>query len=82
LDPGLKFTGLDKKASTTRIMSMLDNNEVDVKVHLVNTDALCFEPVFICYSEDTVNVKTMDDIKKMNDNNIILVIRGQHRTTF
>jgi len=87
-DPGLRFTGLDVRASTVRILRMLETHEIDVFVGIGRTPeretnlTWLTPPVFSAHpylfvrKEDEANYHSMDEIRHLRDNNTILVNFG------
>ncbi len=87
-DPGLRFTGLDVRASTVRILRMLETHEIDVFVGIGRTPereanlTWLTPPVFSAHpylfvrKEDEANYHSMNEIRRLRDNNTILVNFG------
>ena len=85
IDPELRFTGLDKKATTARILSMLDNRELDVFFGLARTpdrenkylwiaNIFSAQPYLFVLANDSQEFFRMDQIQQLSKNNAILVI--------
>jgi len=71
IDPELKITGLEKQAATARIESMLDEPEL-------YSSSQC---LFI-RSDDNIDIKTFDDVKKLGKDGSVLVIAGSIQETY
>ncbi|HCM26469.1 MAG TPA: hypothetical protein DIC34_08010 [Treponema sp.] len=94
IDPELKITGLEKQAATARIESMLDEKAIDIFFGLAKSSAretkyLFVEPelysssqcLFI-RSDDNIDIKTFDDVKKLGKDGSVLVIAGSIQETY
>lgn len=88
IDPGIKFTGLETKATTARIESMLTDGAIDTFFGLAKTPEresmynILDPPLYITFqclvvrADDNVVVKSFDDIKKLGKEGVILVVPG------
>lgn len=88
IDPGIKFVGLEAKASTTRIEASLEHGEIDVFFGFVNTAertakfTMAGPPLYaslqalVVRSEDPIVVNNLADLRQLGNDGIILVNRG------
>lgn len=97
-DSGLRFTGLDVRASTVRIMRMLETHEIDVFVGIGRTPeretayTWLSPPVFVARPylyvrrEDMDSFRSMEAIRGLKQNNTILVnfgtVQDEYLATF
>ena len=87
-DPDLKFVGKDALTPLKRVEEQLSNNEIDIFLGLVKTEARAkiFDYIVPLYetkvkmivnTDDNVSVASFDDIKKLGDQGIVSVVQGQ-----
>lgn len=87
-DPGLKFTGLEVRASTVRILRMLETHEIDMFVGIGRTPdreksltwltpvVFSAHPRLFVRKEDPADFHSIDEILALQENNTILVNFG------
>jgi ABC-type amino acid transport substrate-binding protein len=88
VQPGLRFTGQDRPMSLPRIESALADGQLDVFCALIRSQAreakfdFIDVPVYVVRrkiavrANDDVQVQTLDDIRKLGPDNVIIVAKG------
>jgi ABC-type amino acid transport substrate-binding protein len=88
IEPGLRFTGWDQPMSLPRVESALAENQLDVFCALIRTPARAAKFNFIdvpvytvrhriaVRADDDVQVRNLDDIRKLGPGNVVLVLKG------
>lgn len=88
VEPGLRFTGWDQPMSLPRIESALAEGRLDVFCALIRNAARDARFNFIevpiytvrhkiaVRADDPVNVRSLDDIRKLGHDNVVLVSKG------
>ena len=85
IDPEVKFIGLEKRATTARILSMLDNREIDVFFGLARTPdrenkyiwigkIFSAQAYLFVLRSESQEFTRMEQIQQLTQNNTILVI--------
>lgn len=87
-DPGMKFTGLDVRASTVRILRMLETHEIDMFVGIGRTPdreknltwltpvVFAAHPLLFVRKDDPADYRSIEEVRALKGNNTILVNFG------
>jgi ABC-type amino acid transport substrate-binding protein len=93
-DPSLHFSGYENFATIPRIEAMLEDGSIDVfvaafktkareaKFNFLNTPIAEFNYVMAVRSDDPVNARSFDDIRKLKTDNKILTLFGTALATY
>ena len=88
LDPNLTFKGLDRETSLRRVEMLLVENQIDVFCGLLKSTSreqrfrFIGPPIFplqqriAVRADDPVDVRSLDDIRRLDPDGVILVARG------